>query len=36
MLHAWRLKLVHPRTGEAMSFVAPPPEDFQSFLAAHR
>jgi 23S rRNA pseudouridine1911/1915/1917 synthase len=31
MLHAWRLRLRHPRTGEAMSFEAPPPPDFESF-----
>ena len=36
MLHAWRLKLRHPRTGEAMSFEAPPPEDFRTFLEAQR
>jgi 23S rRNA pseudouridine1911/1915/1917 synthase len=36
MLHAWRLKLRHPRTGEAMSFESPPPEDFLSFLEAQR
>jgi 23S rRNA pseudouridine1911/1915/1917 synthase len=32
MLHAWRLKLRHPRTGEAMSFEAELPEDFGTFL----
>ncbi|HEY8760189.1 MAG TPA: RluA family pseudouridine synthase [Candidatus Dormibacteraeota bacterium] len=36
MLHAWRLKLRHPRTGEAMSFEAAPPGDFLSFLEAQR
>jgi 23S rRNA pseudouridine1911/1915/1917 synthase len=36
MLHAWRLKLVHPRTGEAMSFEAAPPVDFRLFLEAQR
>ncbi|MDQ6918576.1 MAG: RluA family pseudouridine synthase [Candidatus Dormibacteraeota bacterium] len=36
MLHAWRLKLRHPRTGEAMSFEATPPGDFQAFLEAQR
>jgi len=36
MLHAWRLKLRHPRTGEAMSFEASPPEDFRNFLEALR
>ena len=29
MLHAWRLKLRHPRTGKEMSFEAPPPRDFE-------
>jgi 23S rRNA pseudouridine1911/1915/1917 synthase len=32
MLHAWRLRLRHPRTGEEMSFEAPPPADFTEFL----
>ncbi len=27
-LHAWKLTLMHPRTGEEMTFLAPPPEDF--------
>jgi 23S rRNA pseudouridine1911/1915/1917 synthase len=31
MLHAWRLRLRHPRTGEEMSFEAPPPPDFDEF-----
>ena len=31
MLHAWRLRLRHPRTGAEMKFEAPPPADFQSF-----
>ena len=30
MLHAWRLRLRHPRTREEMSFEAPPPADFQA------
>ena len=34
MLHAWRLKLRHPRTGEAMTFEAPPPPDFEAFWQA--
>jgi 23S rRNA pseudouridine1911/1915/1917 synthase len=34
MLHAWRLRLRHPRTGAEMSFEAPPPEDFQSFWSS--
>jgi 23S rRNA pseudouridine1911/1915/1917 synthase len=28
MLHAWRLRLRHPRTGAEMTFEAPPPPDF--------
>jgi 23S rRNA pseudouridine1911/1915/1917 synthase len=36
MLHAWRVRLRHPRTGEAMSFEAPPPADFESFLESLR
>lgn len=31
MLHAWRLRLQHPRTGEQMSFESSPPADFQAF-----
>ena len=31
MLHAWRLRLRHPRTGAEMSFEAPPPTDFERF-----
>ena len=31
MLHAWRLRLRHPRTGKDMSFETPPPADFQGF-----
>lgn len=31
MLHAWRLRLRHPRTGEDMTFEAAPPADFQTF-----
>ena len=34
MLHAWRLRLRHPRTGQEMSFEAPPPPDFEIFWAA--
>ena len=36
MLHAWRLKLRHPRTGQDMSFESAPPEDFRTFLEAQR
>jgi len=32
MLHAWRLGLVHPRTGEYRVFEAPLPSDFQQIL----
>lgn len=28
MLHAWKVAFTHPRTGEALSFLAPLPEDF--------
>lgn len=31
MLHAWRLRLRHPRSGHDMSFEAPPPADFDEF-----
>ena len=31
MLHAWRLRLRHPRTGVEMTFEAPPPADFDEF-----
>ena len=31
MLHAARLRLRHPRTGEALEFDAPPPADFTGF-----
>jgi 23S rRNA pseudouridine1911/1915/1917 synthase len=33
MLHAWRLRLRHPRTGEEMSLEASPPADFNEFWA---
>ncbi len=33
MLHAWRLSLWHPRTGEQLEFTAPPPEEFRPWLA---
>jgi 23S rRNA pseudouridine1911/1915/1917 synthase len=36
MLHAWRLRLVHPRTGAETSFEAPPPADFAAFLDSLR
>ena len=31
MLHAWRLRFVHPRTGEAIRLEAAPPSDFTDF-----
>ena len=31
MLHAWRLRLLNPRTNEEMSFEVAPPADFQAF-----
>ena len=34
MLHAWRLRLRHPRTGAEMSFEAAPPADFEAAWAA--
>jgi len=36
MLHAWRLKLRHPRTGEELAFEAEPPADFRGFLESLR
>ena len=33
MLHAWRLRLRHPRTGVEMSFEAAPPADFDELWA---
>jgi 23S rRNA pseudouridine1911/1915/1917 synthase len=35
-LHARLLGLVHPRTGERLTFEAPPPEDFSAAAAALR
>ena len=32
MLHAWRLALRHPVSGEELSFVAPLPEDLRAYL----
>ena len=32
MLHAWKLSIPHPKTGETMSFEAPFPEDFAQML----
>lgn len=33
-LHAWRLSLTHPKSGQRKTFTADPPEDFQRLLAA--
>jgi 23S rRNA pseudouridine1911/1915/1917 synthase len=33
-LHAWRLSLAHPVTGEPLTFTAPVPADVSSLLAA--
>ena len=33
-LHGYRLTFTHPKTGEAMSFTAPVPDDFRSALTA--
>jgi len=35
MLHAWKLRLVHPRTKEEKTFQAPPPEDFLKGLKSN-
>lgn len=32
MLHAWKLQLPHPVTGEKIEFCAPLPDDFQTTL----
>ena len=34
MLHAWRLRLRHPRTGSELSFEVSPPADFEDFWAS--
>jgi 23S rRNA pseudouridine1911/1915/1917 synthase len=34
MLHAWRLRLEHPRTKAEMSFEVPPPADFDAYWAS--
>ena len=31
LLHAWRLRFQHPRTGEMMEFEGPPPHDLMDF-----
>jgi len=35
-LHAWKLEINHPATGDRMTFEAPLPKDMQSFLDALR
>ena len=32
MLHAWRLGLTHPHTGEVMTFESPIPEDMEALM----
>lgn len=34
MLHAWRIALAHPVTGEVMTFCAPVPSDMEHWVAA--
>jgi 23S rRNA pseudouridine1911/1915/1917 synthase len=34
MLHAWRLRFEHPRSGQPMELVAAPPADFQAIARA--
>lgn len=34
MLHAWRLRLRHPRTREEMTFEVAPPADFEAFWSS--
>ena len=36
LLHAWRLRLRHPRTNEEMRFEAAPPPDFDDFWRSQR
>jgi len=33
-LHAWKLALIHPGTGEQLSLEAPPPQEFRDLLRA--
>jgi 23S rRNA pseudouridine1911/1915/1917 synthase len=35
-LHAWRLQLSHPITGQALHFWADPPADLAAWLAQHQ
>ena len=32
LLHAWRLGVTHPRTGEPLTWETPLPEDFQAVV----
>jgi hypothetical protein len=32
MLHAWRLEIDHPRTGERLRFESPMPEDMERLI----
>jgi 23S rRNA pseudouridine1911/1915/1917 synthase len=32
LLHAWHLQLEHPRSGEALSWIAPPPPDMLAII----
>ena len=34
MLHAWRIRFAHPKTGKEASFTAPLPKDFRDYWAA--
>ena len=36
MLHAWRMELRHPATGETLRFESPPPEDMEAVLRGLR
>jgi len=36
LLHAWKLAITHPRTGEAMTFEAPWPDDMNDLIAAYK
>jgi RluA family pseudouridine synthase len=36
LLHAWKLTLRHPVSGERVSWEAPLPKDMEDFIAAHR
>ena len=36
MLHAWRLRLTHPATGEIMTFESPIPADMETVIGELR